>query len=149
MEYLLQHVDFISSSNVIELGAGTGVTGMLCKTMGCQNAFLTDHDQRSLDHMVLDLERNDISASVVRLDWFNYDHEATMRLLQPKEGGEVCPLRIVAGDVLYKNALIIPFFAVITSLLSCPGSEMLLCHVPRAGVEQPDENITRGISDED
>ena len=48
------------------------------------------------------------------------------------------PLRIVAGDVLYKSALIQPFFNVISSLLEYPESKMLLCHVPRADVDHKD-----------
>lgn len=128
---------FVASSTVLELGAGTGITGMVCKKLGCEEIFLTDHDQISLDHMVLDCARNDIPAHVVPLDWYQYDHDSTLRLLQPPTATAHPPLRIVAGDVLYKNVLIDPFFRVISSLLSsCAGSEMLLCHVPRAGVEQ-------------
>jgi hypothetical protein len=143
MEYLLAHAEFVRSMNVIELGAGTGITGMLCRKLGCARAFLTDHDQRSIDHMLLDIARNDIDCSVVPLDWYEHDPEQTLRMVQQRgEGGRADSegggaLRIVAGDVLYKDVLISPFFAVVTSLLSsCPGSEMLLCHVPRAGVEQ-------------
>lgn len=141
MEYLLKNPIFVKSANVIELGAGTGISGMLCKQLGCASVFLTDHDQRSLDHMLLDTARNDISANVLHLDWYQYDHKATLQLLQPSDDSLSPPsssaVRIVAGDVLYKSALIVPFFTVISSLLgSCSGSEMLLCHVPRAGVEQ-------------
>ena len=137
MEYLLAKTKFVSSKVVVELGAGTGVTGMLCKKLGSTSVFLTDHDQRSIDHMMLDIERNGISACVIHLDWYNYDHEATLQLMQQSNDLSSAPLRIVAGDVLYKDALIMPFLNVISSLLkSCAGSEMLLCHVPRAGVEQ-------------
>ena len=146
MEYLLANAQFVADSNVIELGAGTGITGMLCKKLGCTNAYITDHDSRSINHMILDVARNDIDCKVVPLDWFQYSEDETLQLLQSgqcteegAEGGSSMgpPLRIVAGDVLYKDALITPFFTVISSLLSvCEGSEMLLCHVPRAGVEQ-------------
>ena len=148
MEYLMANASFVASSTVLELGAGTGITGMLCKKLGCDEIYLTDHDQISLDHMVLDSARNDISTHVLPLDWYQYDHDATLRLLQPTStcpstpstsatATAPAPLRIVAGDILYKSVLIDPFFNVITSLLtSCVGSEMLLCHVPRAGVEQ-------------
>ena len=140
MEYLLTHAQRVQSCNVIELGAGTGITGMLCKRLGCATATLTDHDQRSIDHMTLDVVRNDIDCSVVKLDWYEYNEEETFRLVgrgvSECTSEAVVPVRIVAGDVLYKDVLIEPFFTVTRSLLSLEGSEMLLCHVPRAGVEQ-------------
>ena len=45
-------------------------------------------------------------------------------------------LKVIAGDVLYKSSLIYPFLEVVLRLLGTyPGSRMLLCHIPRAGVE--------------
>jgi predicted nicotinamide N-methyase len=134
IEYLLDHPEFISNSNVIELGSGTGVVGMLCGKLGCRNVCLTDNDTRSLEHMRLDVIKNGVNAMIIPLDWFSFDlnrFESACHFfleLHP-------PLRIVAGDVLYKEALVQPFFQVVKAFLQRPNSKMLLCHVPRAGVE--------------
>ena len=60
MEYLLDAPEFLSDSCVVELGAGTGVVGMLCDHLGARNVFLTDNDVRSLKHMKEDCERNKV-----------------------------------------------------------------------------------------
>lgn len=158
-EYLLAHRDHCANKYVIELGAGTGVAGMICAKLGAGHVCLTDHDQRSLDHMQIDCADNNITAtSVARFDWFNPDYNLfteTMTMLaatQQVEAGSVS-VRLVAGDVIYKSQLIEPFFAVVKELLvrysSSSSSDrdkdcgngsaeytasLLLCHIPRAGV---------------
>jgi predicted nicotinamide N-methyase len=132
MEYLLDHSDFIRNCNIIELGAGTGCIGMLCRKLGCEKVWLTDHDNRSLTHMNQDILTNGIEAEVVKLNWFDFDmssHASDPFFLEKD-------MVVVAGDVLYKNDLLEPFFGVVRSILQLPNSKMLLCHVPRAGVEQ-------------
>jgi predicted RNA methylase len=147
-EYLLNNADYVRDKVIVELGSGTGLLGMLCKKLGASNVFLTDHDQRSINHMNSDTATNSIENTTVhKLDWF--------QLGQCDELLAVAPLclsssaRIVAGDVLYKNVLLDPFFATVLRIFeeiksvhnSSEGpyeGRMLLCHVPRAGVEQSD-----------
>ena len=76
-----------------------------------------------------DCATNNVVANVVSLDWFRPD----TNFLIPCEH-----IVVIAGDVLYKKSLITPFMSTSKLLLSCPGSKMLLCHVPRAGVSQED-----------
>ena len=115
-EYLLAHQDYCVDKYFIELGAGTGVAGMICAKLGAGHVCLTDHDQRSLDHMHTDCADNKIAnTSVARFDWYSPDFglfDATMAALK----GEV-QVRLVAGDVIYKSLLIEPFFAVVRELL--------------------------------
>ena len=129
---------------VVELGAGTGVLGMLCKRLGAGRVLLTDNDARSLRHMRQDCARNNVEAEVVALDWFSPNVGA---LLPPPPGTAaagttVPPLLVVAGDVLYKQCLLEPFMATARAILAAQveGAEaqMLLCHVPRAGVQHED-----------
>jgi predicted nicotinamide N-methyase len=131
MEYLLDHPDLVKDKYIIELGAGTGVLGMLCKCLGADNVQLTDHDERSLTHMRRDIQDNNITASVTKLDWFNPD----LSFLENTKA-DISNIRIVAGDVLYKECLIIPFLSLTKQLLLHKSSFLLLCHIPRAGVEQ-------------
>ncbi len=136
IQHLLNNPDIVGNTAVVELGAGTGVLGMICKTLGALKVTLTDHDERSLLHMKNDLISNNIEASVIPVNWFDpvFDSEA---LFPVSEGPRV--LRVVAGDVLYKNALLVPFFNTVSLLFGlCEDCQLLLCHVPRAGVEQAD-----------
>ena len=134
-QYLLMHPHLTTDRVVVELGAGTGVLGMLCRKLGCSRVALTDNDPQSLLHMQSDCPRNFVDVDVVALDWFHPDVDSlglTDALSTP-----AAQLLVVAGDVLYKHALVAPFFTTARHLLQLKGgSRMLLCHVPRAGVEQ-------------
>jgi len=133
IEYLLDNAAFVQGMTVLELGAGTGVLGMLCHRLNASRVVLTDNDPRSLTHMAVDCERNKVEATICSLDWFDAPSAAAGLML---DSGGPGTLRIVAGDVLYKQALLDPFMSTVHSLLSSTaGSEMLLCHVPRAGIE--------------
>jgi len=129
MEYMLNNPSFVNdTSAVVELGAGTGLFGMLAHKLGAANVILTDHDTRSLDHMKLDCPRNEVDALILRLDWFEND-VSSIPLVDSNR------ISILAGDVLYKHHLLDPFFNIVHTLLACStDGQMLLCHVPRAGV---------------
>lgn len=109
---------------------------MLCHRMGCQRVILTDNDRISIDHMISDCKSNDIIADVVSLDWFNFDIEK-FDVLQSLPAVDVL---VVAGDVLYKKSLLGPFFHVVQQFFNKYKGHinMILCHVPRADVNQSD-----------
>jgi len=142
IEYLLDNPVGVINHAVIELGAGTGVLGMICKKIGASEVYLTDYDIVSINHMKSDIKTNGFcdadNMNVVNLDWYNPN---ITEIQQSVNVGKL-PIKIVAGDVLYKHALLEPFMHTVKLILSlCAGSEnryvndMLLCHVPRAGVE--------------
>ncbi len=134
IQYLLNNKELVNNSVVVELGAGTGVLGMVCKKLGASKVILTDHDEKSLQHMQMDLVTNDITAEVVPVNWYN-----VLDLDLGLNTNDELPLRVVAGDVLYKAALLDPFFKTVKTLFSQrQDSLLLLCHVPRAGVDQAD-----------
>jgi len=131
IEYLLDNNDFCKDKIVIELGAGTGVMGMLCKQIGAKRVLLTDYDEKSINHMNVDCKTNNIDAEIKVCDWFN----PNINELQLDENN-LHNIRIVAGDVLYKNIVLEPFWNTVKLLFSLNTNiQMLLCHVPRAGVE--------------
>ena len=149
IEYLLSSTgsDFVRGMPILELGAGTGLVGMLCDRLGASHVALTDNDPKSIEHMKEDCKRNQTSNCTVSiLDWFDptehikfiYDNILKIRDEEnDRDYAELKELRVVAGDVLYKAALISPFFDVVATLLR-GSAAMLLCHVPRAGVQQSD-----------
>jgi len=133
IEYLLDNTAFVRGMTVLELGAGTGLLGMLCQRLSAARVVLTDNDPRSLKHMAEDCASNNVDATVCSLDWFDSQAAAGLDL----GSGGAGTLRIVAGDVLYKQSLLNPFMSTVQSLLIAhEGAEMLLCHIPRAGIDQ-------------
>jgi predicted nicotinamide N-methyase len=146
IDYVLRNRDVIKDRTVVELGAGTGVLGMICSKIGCSKVILTDNDPRSITHMKQDCLHNTVEAEVKVLDWFSPEIDS----LELGEGESLTELRIVAGDVLYKRVLLQPFFATTRILLEGRSqSSMLLCHVPRAGVDHSDvvdEAVKHGLT---
>ena len=134
-DYILSNKDLIKDRIVIELGAGTGILGMVCSRIGCRKIILTDNDPRSIKHMVQDCHHNSVVADVKILDWFLPDI-SSLNLCEEIISSDLC---VIAGDVLYKRSLLEPFFCTSRLLLESKSkSTMYLCHVPRAGVEYAD-----------
>jgi predicted nicotinamide N-methyase len=132
VEYILDHPELVAGRGVLELGAGTGVAGMVCQHLGASTVWLSDYDIRSLDHMKQDCQRNNINAHILSIDWFNFDCDEFFNRTSHDS-----PLAVIAGDVLYKTELLEPFFSVVYQLLTrCKDAKLILCHVPRAGVDQ-------------
>lgn len=135
IQHILNNPTLVSDHTVVEIGAGTGVLGMICKITGASTVILTDHDTISINHMIADCSRNKIDAHVKRLDWYkpefsSWGLESTSAASQG--------LVLVAGDVLYKDVLINPFFDTVVKLLrQHENSKLYLCHIPRAGVDHP------------
>mmetsp|Transcript_1670 Transcript_1670/g.2661 ORF Transcript_1670/g.2661 Transcript_1670/m.2661 type:complete len:259 (+) Transcript_1670:38-814(+) len=161
IQYLINYPTIVANSLVIELGAGTGLLGMFCKDLGAFKVVLTDHDERCIRHMTADSNRNRIETSVAFLNWFK-PLEAIENMMEALNDGS--RLILVAGDVIYKHALLDPFFNTVKLLLSTYKSTanksnndsnspiLLLCHVPRAGVTHEDViNMahSKGLSIED
>ena len=75
-EYILDHAaDVVKDKIVIELGAGTGVAGMICYQQGASKVYLSDYDAKSLEHMRVDCEDNGIAADIVSFDYYNPIYE--------------------------------------------------------------------------
>lgn len=135
LSYLLQHPDIVSEKSVIELGAGTGVLSMLARKVGANVAIATDHDIRSINHMIDDCQRNEVDVKVTSIDWFKPDFSEIENTISQDS-----PVVLLAGDVLYKAVLLDPFFDTVSAIFDryqTHGSHpvhLYLCHVPRAGI---------------
>jgi predicted RNA methylase len=161
LQYIISQPHLVAGREVLELGAGTGIVGMVCHKLGASRVWLTDHDERSLTHMKQDVVRNEVQAKVLKIDWFEPDSGFSGLLTSgwgtystSSSDNSVAGLSLVAGDVLYKHALIEPFFATVAKVMnSSPSSsstgddssdishdviKLYLCHVPRAGVTHND-----------
>lgn len=141
INYLFKHPEYLQQSLIIELGAGTGVLSIIAAKLGGEVIIATDHDQISLNHMMVDFPRNQVNIHVQALNWFEPHLESIREII--KNHPNLQRVLVLAGDVLYKSALLDPFFSTVRALLNLnPSSaaslpsELLLCHIPRADVPQ-------------
>jgi predicted nicotinamide N-methyase len=133
VNYLFKYPEYVRDSFVVELGAGTGVVSIIAAKLGA-TVMATDHDERSLIHMREDFPRNSVDISVESLNWYSPDLSVIEKSLETASFEKII---ILAGDVLYKEVLIEPFLQTVRAILSLKAnSELLLCHIPRAGVFQ-------------
>ena len=122
----------LQGHNVLELGSGGGVGGILAKMLGAENMVMTDGDAEVVDLLQKNVVENAIEASVHSLWWGDQESMQQFTTDFPEKFN-----RLIAGDVLYKQSLLELFFTTVAALLSKDeGSFMLLCHIPRAGVQQ-------------
>lgn len=136
VNHLLSHPALVENAVTVELGAGTGVASMICAKLRASCCIATDHDERSIEHMKTDFATNNTVVSVERLDWYRPEMETIAEAIGDTQGR---PIHLVAGDVLYKTCLLVPFFNTVSAFLArYPSAKLLLCHVPRAGVKQED-----------
>lgn len=114
---------------------------MLCYRLGCNQVILTDNDNKSLEHMKNDCKLNKISAVVEKLDWFDVNID-NITINTDNNNNNVV---LVAGDVIYKDVLVHPFFNTVIALFKryANNIDMYLCHIPRATVQH--ENVIEAI----
>eukprot|EP00842_Homolaphlyctis_polyrhiza_P006218 jgi/Hompol1/6598/HPOL_001395-RA len=66
-----QKVIDVTNQNVLELGCGTGLAGLVAARAGCKLAVLTDYHPTVLNNAQFNVERNNVTstAHVAKLDW--------------------------------------------------------------------------------
>ena len=106
---------------VVELGAGAGLCAMVAARCGARMTAATDGDDRCLDLLTRNVAANGLDTTV-----------AVSKCFWGRDAPPVGDL-VLAGDVLYKRALVEPFLDALEAALA-PGGRALLCHLPRAGV---------------
>ena len=106
---------------VVELGAGAGLCAMVAARCGARRTAATDGDDRCLDLLRRNVAANGLDSTV-----------AVSKCFWGRDAPPVGDL-VLAGDVLYKRALVEPFLDALEAALA-PGGRALLCHLPRAGV---------------
>lgn len=125
--YLLQHKAEVAGRNILELGSGSGIAGIVAQKLGAKVCY-TDADPKSLELLQTNVTSNGCDGPVRYLNWFE-DNAQTV--VQEAFGSETPYL--IAADVLYKEALLEPFFDTVLKVLP-ENKHLLLCHIPRASV---------------
>ncbi|KAJ4714137.1 Methyltransferase-like protein 23 [Melia azedarach] len=124
-EYVWQQRDRFPGTNVVELGAGTSLPGLVAAKVG-SNVTLTDDSDRVevLENMKRVCELNKLKCQVMGLTWGVWD--ASIFDLQPQI--------ILGADVFYDASAFDDLFATITYLLqNSPGSIFITTYHNRSG----------------
>ena len=124
----------IRDRDVLELGAGVGVVGLVCASLGARSVTLTDRDEAALALMHTNVRLNgyydatavsECEVSVERLDWGDVG-----TYIQPPNAFEY----VVAADVLYlpEHCEALPDAA--AAHLKPGGRLVVACGLRRAGL---------------
>lgn len=106
----------VRQTTVLELGAGTGIPGLISAKYGASSVFITDYpDEGILAALQENVQFSSVqkNAKVAGLDWS--DEEGKKMLMQQKpEGFE----RILCADVLWLSSSHLPLLNTIRSMLA-------------------------------
>ncbi|KAL1559012.1 putative methyltransferase-like protein 23 [Salvia divinorum] len=124
-EYVWQQKSRFSGANVVELGAGTSLPGLIAAKVGA-DVTLTDDLSKAevLSNMRRVCNINDLKCKVVGVTWGIF--EAPIFTLHPKI--------ILGADVLYDTSGFDDLFSTVTFLLQkCPDSVFITTYHNRSG----------------
>lgn len=124
-EYVWQQRSRFSGANVVELGAGTSLPGLVAAKLGA-HVTLTDDSSRPqvLANMSRLCDENNVKCEVLGLTWGVWDEPIF----------SLCPDIILGADVLYDASAFEDLFATLTFLLQrSPSSIFLTAYHNRSG----------------
>ncbi|GMF09174.1 unnamed protein product [Phytophthora lilii] len=132
-EYLAAHRDAIPGGNVVELGAGCGLTGLaVAQLRPDATVIFTDHDPgvlKVIEHNAGQQERTQATCLTQSLRW-GPDGAQEIEALEKLQSGPVGRKRvtelIVGSDVIYAREVVPLLFWTVDRLLS-PGGVFLMC----------------------
>jgi predicted nicotinamide N-methyase len=122
----------------IELGAGTGLPGLLCAKLGAQHVLLTDMEQ-VVPLLEENIEKNQLNdnnkARALPLDWtkLSQDFEILQQHGYQNKSFDI----ILAADTIYQKQLVEPFLLTCDLLLKENG--MIYFSHPRPRVPEASE----------
>ncbi|OWZ23795.1 Nicotinamide N-methyltransferase [Phytophthora megakarya] len=129
-EYLTQHRDAIPSSNVVELGAGCGLTGLVVAQLRPDaSVIFTDHDPgvlKVIEHNAGQQERVMATCLTQSLRWGPDGAKEIEALEKLQTGAGHATELIVGSDVIYAREVVPLLFWTVDRLLS-PGGVFLMC----------------------
>jgi predicted nicotinamide N-methyase len=107
VEFLGLHPELFTNRDIIELGCGTGLSGIFCAAFGAKSVLMTDYNETVLQTVATNVERNRISGIVTtkRLDWLELiEQHASNSSLTPQYD------TIIGSDIVYdpEHAEVVP-----------------------------------------
>jgi predicted nicotinamide N-methyase len=112
VHYLLKNRDSLASEDVLEVGSGTGITGIVA-ALCSKSVVVTDYNDIVLELLDHNAKQNAISGTKCickKLDWTRVESRETF----PKHAYNV----IIGSDVVYWYNMILPLLETVDYLLS-------------------------------
>lgn len=138
VEYLGLHPDAFIDQDILELGCGTGLSGIFCAKFGAKHVLMTDYNEKVLETVAINLTRNSLSnVSTKRLDWNELIQAVSSRILGNDLVLQHCHETIIGSDIVYdpEHAEIVP--RVLDTLLAhSPNARIYIAIGPRPEAPQ-------------
>ncbi|KAI5075178.1 hypothetical protein GOP47_0009254 [Adiantum capillus-veneris] len=124
-EYIWQQKDRFAGVQVLELGAGTGLPGIVAAKLGA-HVILTDVENNSkvFENASRNCEQNAVDCKILGLTWGDWDSSTL----------DIKPDIVLGADVLYNASDFDDLFATVASLLQKkPEAVFITAYEPRSG----------------
>lgn len=124
-EYVWQQKERFAGAEVLELGAGTSLPGIVAAKLGAR-VILTDlaNNSKVFENMARNCEQNGVDCKILALTWGEW--ESSMQDLSPDI--------VLGADVLYNSSDFDDLFASVAFLLQRkPGAVFITAYEPRSG----------------
>lgn len=107
-EWAIRNADLIKDQNILELGSGTGLSGLvIAKCCRPASMILTDGNDKVMEYLCENVANNtvdDVLVKTMNVNWVSIaDEEPNMEFLQ--QLNTTPPSLIIAADVIYDNTL--------------------------------------------
>ena len=127
-EKMTSNPDLVKGKNILELGAGVGVVGILAGLLGARSVQITDYDEGALAIAAMNIELNNLN-SICKVQRYDWGEDAS-----PIFGVSECDL-IVGSDLLYSSSMADKLRRAVGAFLArSPTCSMLLSHQIRHSV---------------
>jgi predicted nicotinamide N-methyase len=117
--YLVQHANLVQAKSVLEVGAGTGLCGIVAHLLGASRVLVTDGDSTVLPNLRRNVEPYSNAIKCRQLIWGRRLSE-----FQTQHGTFDV---ILAADCIYMPPSLVPFWETMEALLSAEGC-VVFCH---------------------
>ncbi|MCO5573617.1 hypothetical protein L7F22_053728 [Adiantum nelumboides] len=125
-EYIWQQKDRFTGVHVLELGAGTGLPGIVAAKVGA-HVILTDLENNSkqvFENLSKNCEQNAVDCKILALTWGDWDSSML----------DLNPGIVLGADVLYSASDFDDLFATVAFLLQKkPEAVFITAYEPRSG----------------
>lgn len=125
-EHIVTHWSHLKSVNVLEFGAGCGLSGLAASLMeGVKRVVFTDHDYSSLELIAENIQLNKRENCYYHLlSWGEkIPNDLRVEYEYPEEGFDL----IIGADLIYCVEVVGPLFSSTNELLSKNGVFLLVC----------------------
>jgi len=130
-DYIINHMPLKNPRNIIELGAGMGIAGIVAALVTKSPTILSDGHPAVLKILDRNVVLNsNLHSLLINSELVRWDSVDVGRILT-NSGGVGFDL-ILAGDVIYETEAVLPLLATVKRLLSRkPEAEFIMAHAER------------------